>query len=155
MRRQLLPISVLLATLCLPGLAQTPTSTPSDHERTLVAESFATERLFVWQKRLNLQNWTITVCMARTNELRPRTLGNIHWDLERKTATIHVLDPVDYKMAPKEMYADMEFTVVHELIHLGFAPVLAELQRSDANRREEEHTVNDMTRALLELDQSK
>lgn len=155
MRRRLLPALVLLVTLCLPGRAQTSPNTPSDHERTLAAESFTTERLSVWQKRLNLQDWKITVCMARTTDLRPKTLGNIHWDLEHKSATIHVLDPADYKMAPKEMYADMEFTVVHELIHLGFAPVLAELQRSDANRREEEYAVNHMARALLELDQSK
>jgi hypothetical protein len=30
------------------------------------------------------------------------------------------------------MMRDIEFTVVHELIHLEIAPVLADLQRTDA-----------------------
>ncbi|MBZ5725380.1 MAG: hypothetical protein LAP87_10310 [Acidobacteriia bacterium] len=124
-------------------------------ERTVLCESFAAERLWVWQNRLNLRDWNITVVMTRASDLKPRTLGNIHWDLPKKTATIHVLDPADYHMAFPEMLKDMEFTVVHELIHLGMAPVLADLQRTDANRREEEHAVNHMADALLGLDRGK
>ena len=119
-----------------------------------MAENFATEKLAAWQKRLNMQDWNITVHMARATELKPKTLGNIHWDLEKKTAVIRVLDPADYKLPFNDMLADMEFTVVHELIHLNFAPVLSELQRSDANRREEEHAVNHMADALLKLDRA-
>ena len=47
-----------------------------------------------------------------------------------------------------EMLADVEFTVVHELIHLE----LSSLPRSDASRSEEEHAVNQIARALLALD---
>ena len=129
--------------------------TISPHERTIACQSFATERLWVWQKRLSLEDWQISLAMARTSELRPRTLGNIHWDLEKKTALIHVMDPADYRMPFHAMLDDMEFTVVHELIHLGFAPVLADLQRTDANRREEEHAVNHMADALLILQRGK
>ncbi len=134
------------------AVAQPASVEPTPRERTALAESFATERLWVWQKRLNLQNWNISVVLSRASELKPRTLGNIHWDLEKKTAVIRVLDPADYRLPFKEMLADMEFTVVHELIHLGLAPVLSDVQRSDANRREEEHTVNHMTDAFLKLD---
>ncbi len=126
----------------------------SPRERTVLAEGFVTERLSVWQKRLELQDWNISVIMARATELKPKTLGNIHWDLEKKTAIIRVLDPADYRLPFKDMLQDMEFTVVHELIHLGLAPVLSDLQRSDANRREEEHAVNHMTEAYLKLDRS-
>jgi hypothetical protein len=42
----------------------------------------------------------------------------------------------------------MEFTLVHELIHLE----LASLPRSDASRTDEEHAVNHMAEALLRLD---
>ena len=52
------------------------------------------------------------------------------------------------------MLKDIEFTVVHELIHLELSPVLSALQRNDANRREEEHAVNHMAEALLELDRA-
>jgi hypothetical protein len=124
-------------------------------ERTILAESFTAEKLWVWQKRLNLQDWKITVAIARATELKPKTLGNIHWDSDKKTATIHVLDPADYTLPVDAMLKDMEFTVVHELIHLELSPVLAPLQRTDENRRDEEHAVNHMAQALLDLDRTK
>ena len=79
-------------------------------------------------------------------------MGNIHWDSEKKTAVIRVLDPADYKLPFSEMLQDLEFTVVHELIHLELSPVLTPLQRNDANRRDEEHAVNHMADALIKLD---
>jgi hypothetical protein len=120
-----------------------------------VAAAFTSERLLVWQKRLSLAEWNISVVMERATDLKPKTLGNIHWDLEKKTAIIRVLDPADYKMPMKEMLQDMEFTVVHELIHLNNAPVMSDFQRSEANRREEEHAVNHIAEALLKLDREK
>jgi hypothetical protein len=135
-------------------LAQTVPSTPPEtaRERTLLAEKYAAERLSVWQKRLSLQDWNISLLVSRATELKPKTLGNIHWDTEKKTAVIRVLDPADYKLPFSEMLQDLEFTVVHELIHLELSPVLSPLQRNDANRREEEHAVNHMAEALLKLD---
>lgn len=134
--------------------AQPSPNEPTAHERTLLAESFTSERLWVWQRRLNLEEWNISVVLSRATDLKPKTLGNIHWDLEKKTATIRVLDPADYRLPFKEMLQDMEFTVVHELIHLNFAPVVSDFQRSEANRREEEHAVNHMADALLKLDRN-
>jgi hypothetical protein len=146
----------LLVSLVFLGLSTVPARAadpePTARERTAMAQTFTTERLAVWQKRLSLQDWSISIVISRASELKPKTLGNIHWDLDKKTAVIRVLDPADYKLPLPEMLADMEFTVVHELIHLNFAPVLSELQRSDANRREEEHAVNHMAEALLKLD---
>jgi hypothetical protein len=130
-----------------------PTAFPdSAKERSIVAERYASERLAMWQKRLNLQDWNISLLVARSTELKPKTLGNIHWDADKKTAVIRVLDPADYKLPFNEMLQDLEFTVVHELIHLQLSPVLSPLQRNDANRREEEHAVNHMADALLKLD---
>jgi hypothetical protein len=131
--------------------------TPAEvaRQRTLLAEQYTTERLWVWQRRLNLQDWNISVVVSRSSELKPKTLGNIHWDTDKKTAVIRVLDPADYKLPFNDMLKDMEFTVVHELIHLELSPVLSPLQRNDANRREEEHAVNHMADALLKLDRDK
>ena len=129
-------------------------SSPEARERTLLAERFAAERLAVWQQRLNLQDWKVSVVVSRTGDLKPRTLGNIHWDADKKTAVIRVLDPADYTMAFDDVLKDIEFTVVHELIHLELSPVLSPLQRNDANRREEEHAVNHMADALLKLDRA-
>jgi len=117
----------------------------------MLASTFTNEKLWYWQKRLNLEDWAISVSVVRSNELKPRTLGNIHWDTEKKTAVIRVLDPSEYQMPFNEMLDDMEFTVVHGLIHLELAPVLSQFSRNDANRREEEHAVNHMAEALLAL----
>ena len=148
---------VLLIILASNTSAQAPAAaTPeSPRERTLLAERYASERLAVWQKRLKLQDWNIALVVSRATELKPKTLGNIHWDTEKKTATLRVLDPADYKLPFDEMLQDLEFTVVHELIHLELSPVLSPLQRNDANRREEEHAVNHMADALLKLDREK
>jgi hypothetical protein len=121
-------------------------------ERRALAERFASERLWVWQKRLNLQGWKVSLLVSRASELKPKTLGNIRWDREKKTAVLRTLDPADYNLAFNEMLRDIEFTVVHELIHLEMVPVLSDLQRTEENRREEEDAVNHMAEALLKLD---
>ncbi len=148
-------LPVLLSVFSGVSAAEPLSAPPSQRERTLLAEGFATEKLWMWQKRLNLDDWNISVVVSRSSDLKPKTLGNIHWDLDKKTAVIRVLDPADYTLPFKEMLDDIEFTVVHELIHLELSPVLAPLQRSDANRAEEEHAVNHMTQALLDLNRHK
>jgi hypothetical protein len=144
---------LVLAGLSLAQDASEPSMTP--RERTQMAETFSTEKLCSWQKRLNLSDWKISVKVVRTTDLLPKTLGNIHWDGKKKTAVIRVLDPADYKMPLHAMLDDMEFTVVHELIHLELSPVLSSLHRDDANRMEEEGAVNHMAQALLDLERAK
>src|ERR1700677_3731773 len=121
---RLLSLLGFLLSLTMASSAQ-DVSTPlaTARQRTLFAESFTAEKLWAWQKRLNLQDWKITIALARAIELKPKTLGNIHWDTDKKTAIIHVLDPADYHLPFDAMLQDMEFTVVHELIHLELSPV--------------------------------
>lgn len=144
--------AILLAFPLVPAtLAQPATSEPTPHERGLQAESFVNLRLAVWQQRLNLQDWKISIVMSHPSDLKPKTLGNIHWDADKKSAVIRVLDASDYRLPFREMLEDMEFTVVHELIHLE----LSSLPRSEASRRDEEHAVNQIADALLKLDRKK
>lgn len=96
---------------------------------------------------MNLTDWNIQVDLVRAKDLEPHTLGNIHWDTDKKQATIAVLSSYDYKLPFPSMLEDMEFTVVHELVHLQ----LASLPRSEASRRIEEHAVNELARALIQL----
>jgi hypothetical protein len=120
-------------------------------EQTHFCERFIKEKLDLWRARLKLEDWKISVAMSQRNQLKPRTLGGIHWDKRKKTATISVLDPSEYRLPFREMLEDMEFTIVHELVHLE----LASLPRSEASRSNEEHAVNRMTEALLALDRQK
>ncbi len=138
-----------------PSSAQSLTSTEiTPAERTAQVKCYSEGRLSVWQKRLNLQEWGVSVVVSRATDLKPKTVGNIHWDREKKTAVIRVLDPADYQLPFDQMLQDIEFTIVHELIHLEIAPVFTDLTRTDANRMEEEHAVNHMTDALLKLDRT-
>ncbi len=114
------------------------------------AEKFVSERLSVWQQRLNLQDWNISVLMTRRSDLKANTLGGIRWDKSKRTAVIRVQDPADYRLPAGEMLKDMEFTVVHELVHLE----LSSLPRSEASRSNEEHAVNQIAEALLRLDRA-
>lgn len=116
-------------------------------EREARAQNFVKEKLQFWQKRLNLGKWEINAQLVRSTSLKPKTLGNIHWDASTMQATIDVQSSYDYKLPFQEMLDDMEFTVVHELVHLQ----LSSLPRSEASRSAEEHAVNEITQALLNL----
>jgi hypothetical protein len=120
---------------------------PSPQQAEGTASQFLAKKLQVWQERMNLKDWNIQIRMARTDKLAPRSLGNIHWDMQLKTATISVLHPADYNLPFQSMLDDMEFTIVHELVHLE----LASLPRSEASRGSEERAVNEIARALMRL----
>ncbi|HBY62417.1 MAG TPA: hypothetical protein DEH78_21550 [Solibacterales bacterium] len=140
----------MLLVLCsVPAaFAETPSSTATS---TPSAEAFLAERVAEWQRRLNLEEWKVTVVLTRRAQLKYGTLGGIKWDKGKRTAVMSVLDPADYTVSAAEMFRDMEFTVVHELIHLE----LASLPKSEASRRVEEQAVNNLTRALLAQAQPK
>jgi hypothetical protein len=123
---------------------------PNRVERRRLAESYVHKKLPYWQHRLALDAWNVSILSVRSTELRPRTLGNVHWDKENKTAVIHVLDAADYQMPMGATLNDLEFTIVHELIHLE----LASLPRSEASRSDEEHAVNRLAEALIKLEQA-
>jgi hypothetical protein len=128
---------------------QTPLE-PNRAERKRLAEKYVHERLPFWQRKLALEAWNVSIVPVHPTDLRPGTLGNVHWDKEKKTAVIHVLDASDYRTPFRATLNDLEFTVVHELIHLE----LASLPRSDASRSDEEHAINNLADALLKFDRA-
>jgi hypothetical protein len=142
-------VSLVLIALPFPSAAADKAAagrTKADCART--AERFLMDRLAVWQSRLRLDDWKISIVMTNGSLLRPNTLGNVRWDADEKSAVIRVLDAADYQVGCREMLEDMEFTVVHELLHLE----LSTLPRSEASRRDEEFAVNHIATALLSLD---
>ena len=151
-------MGLLALTTLASALAQTPADVRSPEvsaqegsaqfEAARKAEQFVNERLTVWTKRLNLDGWQISVVMTRHDDLKTNTLGGIRWDKTKKSAVIKVQDASDYRLPFGEMLNDMEFTIVHELVHLE----LASLPRSEASRSNEEHAVNQIAEALLRLE---
>ena len=124
---------------------------PDDQQR--LRQAAQTSRVFHSQNSYALhtaqESVTIPVHITVSRlHLKPKTLGNIHWDADKKSAVIRVLDAAHYRLPFNEMIQDMEFTVVHELIHLE----LSSLPRSDASRSAEEHAVNQIADALLRLE---
>ncbi|MBY0507712.1 MAG: hypothetical protein K2X03_27620 [Bryobacteraceae bacterium] len=120
-------------------------------ERTQYCTKFVENKIDVWQRRLKLEGWKISVVMTKRADLKPRTLGGIRWDKGKKSAAMSVLDPSEYRVPFQAMLDDMELTVVHELVHLE----LASLPRSEASRSNEEHAVNGIAEALLVLDRKR
>jgi hypothetical protein len=146
----ILPIVALTCVLSISTCAE-----PTDYvekgergERHISTQTFLNQKLWLWQQRLRLQDWTISVKLARASDLRPKTLGNINWDRRERSAVISVMDPDDYKYAGHAMLDDMEMTIVHELVHLH----LSGLPRNDDTKKVEEQAVNLLAEALIKLD---
>ncbi len=121
---------------------------PPSGEYSQRAQQFVDSKLAVWQERLKLEEWQISVVMVHQSDLPPKTMGGIRWDKGKKSAVVWVLNPSDYRLPYREMLDDMELTVVHELVHLD----LASLPRGQASRSSEEHAVNGIAQAMLGLD---
>jgi hypothetical protein len=137
------PVVVAVLAACCRASLSAETITPA--EPTEFSRQFLRDKLNAWQKRLKLEAWSISIVLTRRSDLQTQTLGGIRWDKKKQTATIAVMDPADYTMPLREMLADMEFTLVHELVHLE----LAALPKSEASRTNEEFAVNRITEALV------
>lgn len=96
-----------------------------------------------WQKELALEGWLIEIRAVTKSDLPEGTIGNIHWNLPKKTALIKVLIAAEYDLPADKIAADQEITVVHELVHLR----LAEVTQDNDDR--EEKAVVAITKALL------
>ncbi|MBZ5725629.1 MAG: hypothetical protein LAP87_11605 [Acidobacteriia bacterium] len=96
-----------------------------------------------WQKRLGLEEWSLSLRVVRQSEIDRASWGNAEWDPEAKTGVISVLDPRDYNLKGGELKLDMECTIVHELVHIQVSPLAAH----DEQTRED--VVNKIMVALM------
>lgn len=126
-----------------------PSAAPAGSQE--FAKHYVAQKLELWQERLKLSDWRITWAMAHRSDLKPNTVGQIHWDKPSKSAAILVLDPSDYRMPLNAMLDDMELTIIHELVHLK----LTSLPHSEASRGSEEQAVNGISEALFALEHQK
>lgn len=136
--------------LCLgAGLALGASSAPADSKpKAVVGDAQVDAWTRLWQKRLHLDDWKIETRIVRSTELKPDTLGNLKWNMNTHSAVIKVLNPLDYDMPAADVPEDMEYTVVHELVHLQLAVLPRDLNKKDI----EEQVVNKISDALMSLD---
>lgn len=139
---------LLLASL---GTAAPPTSRDRVISTTPVVTNEQVHNwLHIWQKRLKLEDWQIDVRIVRVWDLEHGTLGHIDWSIPHKTAVIKVLSPMDYELPKDKIPADMELSIVHELVHLQ----LSALPLNKSTRNAEEQVVSLLSETLLNLERS-
>jgi hypothetical protein len=75
-----------------------------------------------WQMVLRLQDWKVLIELSREKEMKSPSCHGLCWyHDEHKRAKIWIRHPLDYQ-DPGDFPMDIECTVVHELLHLHFAP---------------------------------
>src|SRR5215472_8998854 len=100
--RLFLAILAMVACQAAPQ-SSTPAGNPEEAKtEVLVRQSTLDAWIRLWQKRLSLSDWNIEASIVRIWELKPDTLGNLHWNAGTKKAVIRVLNPVDYDLPPAE-----------------------------------------------------
>lgn len=105
-----------------------------------------------WQRVLRLQDWLVKVQYSRNHEMQSiSSVGQCHWFIESKEATISILDPADRR--PCNWPHDEEQTLVHELLHLHFAPFAA--QEDSPAAIAQEQAIDLITWGLINTKRSK
>lgn len=140
----------LVVVLCLGACVclSAPPAVPEANQKALVTDAQVANWVRLWQKRLRLDDWKIEARIVRSSELKPDTLGNLKWNSITHSAAIKVLNPVDYDIPVDAVPEDMEYTVLHELIHLQ----LSALPRDSNHTDVEEQVVNKIGDALMQLE---
>jgi hypothetical protein len=103
-----------------------------------------------WQAILRLQDWDVDIGYYRAFDMLQGKQGTCKPTLTKKHAIIKILDPQDYDpdiVKPQ----DVECIVVHELIHLHFAPIDDDIPGGLPTTCLE-WAVDALSRALVKLD---
>lgn len=112
-------------------------------------------RLAYWQRVLRLQDWDVTVDIVPLAQMGGHHYGEITMYALLKRAVIRILSAVDYEAAAgAAAFArplDMEYTLIHELMHLS---IFLCSKKYDVNSNEElfeEQAVHALALAFLSL----
>lgn len=103
-----------------------------------------TECCQCWQQKLRLQDWDVSIQLVRQYEI-PGCFGDCTYAVQTKSAKIRLVvqDDVD----PEAPFPELEHTLVHELLHLHFAPFW-----DDSRMVELEQAINLIAGALVNGD---
>ena len=116
----------------------------------IVNEEKLRERCKEGQERLGLQSWNVKTGIYRErNFCGPERQGENEYNLATGTSLIRILDPVDY---PESKFKqDMEVTLVHELLHLVFAPFEPDEDSKELEQKFMERAICQLSGALVKL----
>lgn len=90
----------------------------------------------VWQARLRLQDWDVKVRVKRAADMGlGKKRACVTSQLLSKEALVEIQDPLDYR--PSVWPNDMEQSLVHELLHLHFAPFEADEETAEGAAQEQ------------------
>lgn len=104
-----------------------------------------------WQEVLALRDWNLDIQIVRPWDMEESSsLAECDWYLERKDAFIRVLHPNDLGSVQRFFIdgeeADYDISLVHELLHLHFAPF-----DHDEHEVVQEQAINAISRGLVHL----
>ena len=90
-------------------------------KKVIYSEEQLYDRLAYWQEKLRLRDWMVQICIKRERDFTTDDCNaEIHHNLPNKTAFINIMDPLDFD---DWLPQDMDWLLVHELLHLHFAPM--------------------------------
>lgn len=107
-----------------------------------------------WQRLLHLEDWEITATLVPQWTFSERSTAATNFMFNNQDASqikLASYDTIDLVANPD--YADMERTLVHELVHLHYRPSdLWETKETPAQSRAYERGIEATARALVELE---
>lgn len=121
-------------------------------QEVILTEEQLQERLAYWQKVLRLSDWIVDVNITRERDMtRTGIAAEVEWTLQKKMASIRILDAVDYPTGLMDTQ-DMEQSLVHELLHLHLAPISDHFSNdNDIYNLFEEQAIDSIADALVRV----
>lgn len=115
----------------------------------ILTEDEIEDLIIHWQKYLKLEFWDINFRVCRRDELTlPDVQGTCKWTLSTAIAYISLIDPVDYPTGGTKY--DMEHCLVHEILHLHFAPFSCSIE-NEVEQAMQERAIDHIAKALVKL----
>lgn len=105
------------------------------------------ELLRYWQRRLRLRDWDVKVVLVRSYDIGRGRVAECEYEEVLKEAVIRVVDPAD--RPPSLWKQDLEADLVHELLHLHFAPFMADGDSNPRTWADQETAIEQIAQALV------
>lgn len=114
-----------------------------------------------WREALNLKDWTVDLFVVGPGILRVGAMGDCNMVVNKKYATIRLLTAQLYpamRAAGARLEADDDFEqercLVHELMHLHYAPLDNMIGRDSVAEVVLEQAISSVDRVIVELAQA-